>query len=117
MCSYRKMTLRQTGTEPRDFVLSIASIFFSWSLFESVRRQWDRSITDARSSQGECGLFLTVQHLVTAICVFSSFCSIQKKVGDIMKEAFWDALQEKLREDPPDFSHAIVLLEEVKQVL
>ena len=33
-----------------------------------------------------------------------------------MKQAFWDALQEKLREEPPDFSHAIVLLEEVKQV-
>ena len=33
-----------------------------------------------------------------------------------MKQAFWDALQEKLREEPPDFSHAVVLLEEVKQV-
>ena len=48
------------------------------------------------------------------ICIFGF--SIEKKVGDVMKQAFWDALQEKLREEPPDFSHAIVLLEEVKQV-
>ena len=44
------------------------------------------------------------------------FSSIEKKVSDVMKLAFWDALQEKLREDPPDYSHAIVLLEEVKEV-
>ena len=33
-----------------------------------------------------------------------------------MHKAFWDALKEKLDEDPPDFSHALVLLQEVKEV-
>ena len=35
---------------------------------------------------------------------------------EVMQRAFWDALKEKLSEDPPDTSHAVVLLEEVKQV-
>ena len=39
-----------------------------------------------------------------------------RQVRDTMRRAFWDALQEKLREDPPDLSHAVVLLQEVKQV-
>jgi hypothetical protein len=42
--------------------------------------------------------------------------SIEKQVRDVMQKAFWDALQEKLQEDPPDFSHAMVLLQEVKEV-
>ncbi|ELU14255.1 hypothetical protein CAPTEDRAFT_97119, partial [Capitella teleta] len=43
--------------------------------------------------------------------------SIEKQVKDTMQKAFWDALREKLGEDPPDFSHAMVLLEEVKENL
>ncbi|XP_013395437.1 T-complex protein 11-like protein 1 [Lingula anatina] len=42
--------------------------------------------------------------------------SIEKQVKEIMHKAFWDALDEKLK-DPPDYSHAIVLMEEVKQNL
>jgi len=33
-----------------------------------------------------------------------------------MHKAFWDVLEEKLAEDPPDYSHAMVLLDEVKRV-
>ena len=33
-----------------------------------------------------------------------------------MHQAFWDSLQEKLNEDPPDLTHAVVLLAEVKEV-
>eukprot|EP00105_Crassostrea_gigas_P005043 XP_011418490.1 PREDICTED: T-complex protein 11-like protein 1 [Crassostrea gigas] len=42
--------------------------------------------------------------------------SIEKKVKDTVRRAFWDAFQAKLDEDPPDFSHALVLIEEVKDV-
>nr|XP_022291172.1 T-complex protein 11-like protein 1 [Crassostrea virginica]XP_022291173.1 T-complex protein 11-like protein 1 [Crassostrea virginica] len=41
--------------------------------------------------------------------------SIEKKVKDTVRRAFWDAFQAKLDEDPPDFSHALVLIEEVKE--
>ena len=34
----------------------------------------------------------------------------------MMRKAFWDILQEKLNQDPPDYSHAIALLQEVKEV-
>ena len=33
-----------------------------------------------------------------------------------MHRAFWDAFQEKITEDPPDFSQAVVLIQEVKEV-
>ena len=42
--------------------------------------------------------------------------SLEKRVSDMMRKAFWDILQEKLNEDPPDYSHALQLLEEMKQV-
>ncbi|XP_076467122.1 T-complex protein 11-like protein 1 [Babylonia areolata] len=43
--------------------------------------------------------------------------SIEKQVRDVMHKAFWDSLESKLAQDPPDFSHALVLIEEVKEVL
>ena len=33
-----------------------------------------------------------------------------------MHKAFWDVLDEKLNEDPPDYNHALILLKEVKEV-
>lgn len=33
-----------------------------------------------------------------------------------MHKAFWDSLESKLEEDPPNYSHAIVLIKEVKEV-
>ena len=33
-----------------------------------------------------------------------------------MHRAFWDAFQEKITEDPPDYSQAVVLIQEVKEV-
>ncbi|KAL4233545.1 T-complex protein 11 [Mactra antiquata] len=43
--------------------------------------------------------------------------SIQKQVKEIMHKAFWDAFEEKINEDPPDFGHAVVLINEVKEGL
>lgn len=43
--------------------------------------------------------------------------SVEKQVREVMHKAFWDALEAKLGEDPPDFSHALVLIEEVKEAL
>ena len=42
--------------------------------------------------------------------------SVEKQVKEIMHRAFWDAFQEKITEDPPDFSQAVVLIQEVKEV-
>ena len=43
-------------------------------------------------------------------------CSIEKQISDTMKKAFWDSLQEKLSSQPADYSHALVLIEEVREV-
>ena len=45
-----------------------------------------------------------------------SVYSLQKQVKEIIHKAFWDAFDEKLNEDPPDFGHAVVLIKEVKEV-
>lgn len=34
----------------------------------------------------------------------------------IVHRAFWDILQEQLNSDPPNYDHAVILLEEVKTV-
>lgn len=34
----------------------------------------------------------------------------------IVHQAFWDVLQEQLNSDPPNYDHAVILLEEVKTV-
>ncbi|XP_044007347.1 T-complex protein 11-like protein 1 isoform X2 [Aphidius gifuensis] len=39
--------------------------------------------------------------------------SIQKKVKEIMHRAFWNVLAEQLMEDPPNYTHALVLLHEI----
>ena len=52
------------------------------------------------------------QHCTAVFAV----CSIAKQVREVMHKAFWDSLEAKLAEDPPDFSHALVLIEEVKEV-
>ena len=33
-----------------------------------------------------------------------------------MHKAFWDSFSEKVSEDPPDYSQAVVLINEVKEV-
>ncbi|XP_041352522.1 T-complex protein 11-like protein 1 [Gigantopelta aegis] len=43
--------------------------------------------------------------------------SFQKQVSDIVHKAFWDCLKVKLAEDPPDYSQALELIKEVKQVV
>jgi len=41
---------------------------------------------------------------------------LEGQVKEVMHKAFWDSLAESLQEDPPDYTHALVLLKEVKQV-
>ncbi|XP_064599145.1 T-complex protein 11-like protein 1 [Liolophura sinensis] len=43
--------------------------------------------------------------------------SVEKRVHDIMHQAFWDLLQEQLNADPPDYTPALNLLGEVKEKL
>ena len=42
--------------------------------------------------------------------------SLQKTVKDIVHKAFWNVLAEKLAEDPPNYSQALVLLTEIREV-
>ncbi|KAJ8976026.1 hypothetical protein NQ317_003567 [Molorchus minor] len=43
--------------------------------------------------------------------------SIQKIIKDTMHKAFWDVLREQLAEDPPNYTQALNLLEQIKQGL
>lgn len=43
--------------------------------------------------------------------------SFHRRVKEIMHKAFWNLLAKKLAEDPPDYSHALILLTEIKEVI
>uniref|UniRef100_A0A3P9PBR9 T-complex 11 n=1 Tax=Poecilia reticulata TaxID=8081 RepID=A0A3P9PBR9_POERE len=43
--------------------------------------------------------------------------SLEGRVTDIIHQAFWDSLQEQLSSDPPNYSQAVILLQEVKTML
>ncbi|XP_029006237.1 T-complex protein 11-like protein 2 isoform X2 [Betta splendens] len=43
--------------------------------------------------------------------------SLQSRVTQIVHRAFWDGLQEQLNSDPPNYDHAVILLQEVKTIL
>jgi hypothetical protein len=43
--------------------------------------------------------------------------SLHRLVKDIAHKAFWETLEEKLNEVPPDYKLAMVLLGEVKEVM
>ncbi|XP_070705062.1 T-complex protein 11 homolog [Pempheris klunzingeri] len=43
--------------------------------------------------------------------------SLEGRVTEIVHRAFWDSLQEQLNSDPPNYSHAVILLQEVKTML
>lgn len=43
--------------------------------------------------------------------------SLERRVKEIMHKAFWDCLEAQLKEDPPTYGHAIILLAEVKEAL
>ena len=42
--------------------------------------------------------------------------TLHKKVKEIMHKAFWTLLEEQLKEDPPNYTQALVLLKEIKEV-
>jgi len=37
-------------------------------------------------------------------------------VKDMVHKAFWDSLESELNDDPPEYDHAIKLLEEIRDV-
>ena len=41
--------------------------------------------------------------------------SLESEVKKIVHKAFWDLLEEQLKEDPPNFQQAISLLTEIKE--
>ncbi|XP_041835472.1 T-complex protein 11-like protein 1 [Melanotaenia boesemani] len=43
--------------------------------------------------------------------------SLEGRVTEIVHRAFWDSLQEQLSNDPPNYKHAVILLQEVKNML
>jgi hypothetical protein len=43
--------------------------------------------------------------------------SIHRLVKDTMHRAFWDNLEEELNEVPPNYTQAMVLLGEIKEVM
>lgn len=42
--------------------------------------------------------------------------NLRSKVKETMKQAFWDLLKEQLNEEPPNYSQALILLEDIKKV-
>ncbi|XP_077423592.1 T-complex protein 11-like protein 1 [Vanacampus margaritifer] len=43
--------------------------------------------------------------------------SLERRVKDIVHQAFWDYLEAQLKEDPPQYSHVIQQLSEIKKTL
>ncbi|CDQ83783.1 unnamed protein product, partial [Oncorhynchus mykiss] len=43
--------------------------------------------------------------------------SLEKQVKYIVHKAFWDGLESELNDDPPEYEHAIKLLEEIREIL
>ncbi|XP_010885697.1 T-complex protein 11-like protein 2 [Esox lucius] len=43
--------------------------------------------------------------------------SLVKQVKDIVHKAFWDSLESELNDNPPEYEHAIKLLEEIREIL
>ena len=41
--------------------------------------------------------------------------AMEKQVKEVVSRAFWDVLDEQLKEDPPNYSQALVLLKDVKE--
>lgn len=44
------------------------------------------------------------------------FYSLRKKITEVFHQAFFDILQEQISKDPPDYTQAMVLLKEIKEV-
>lgn len=55
------------------------------------------------------------------MCQFSRITSepknpVEKAVKEAMHRAYWDILREDMTKDPPDYSHAVKLVLEIKEV-
>jgi len=58
---------------------------------------------------------INYRHVKCSAAVFH--VSVEGQIKEVMHKAFWDSLAESLSEDPPDYTHALVLLKEVKEVI
>ncbi|KAM9409145.1 T-complex protein 11-like protein 1 [Pholidichthys leucotaenia] len=83
-------------------------------------------LTASLSSLTELENCISNLSLAHEIVVNRDFCfkprspptdSLEGRVKEILHWAFWDSLQEQLSSDPPNYSHAVVLLQEVKTML
>lgn len=81
------------------------------------------SLFTSLTELGNCVSNLSLAH---EILVNKDFCltprrpptdSLEDRVTQIVHSAFWDSLQEQLSSDPPNYTHAVVLLMEVKTTL
>ena len=55
-----------------------------------------------------------------ALCLWSvhvNYYRLEKQVRDVVHKAFWDKLREEINQEPPVFSQAMSLIEEVKEVI
>ncbi|KAJ8262009.1 hypothetical protein GJAV_G00161050 [Gymnothorax javanicus] len=43
--------------------------------------------------------------------------SLEKRVKEMVHKAFWDCLESELNDDPPEYEHALKLLEEIREIL
>ncbi|XP_029907583.1 T-complex protein 11-like protein 1 [Myripristis murdjan] len=82
--------------------------------------------TASLSSLMELGNCVSNLSLAHEIVVNRDFCfkpkspptdSLEGRVTEIVHRAFWDSLREQLNSNPPNYSHAITLLQEVKTML
>lgn len=44
------------------------------------------------------------------------FISLMKQVKDTMHKVFWSLLRQQLNNDPPEYSQAMILLTEIREV-
>ncbi|KAG7493657.1 hypothetical protein JOB18_014142 [Solea senegalensis] len=82
--------------------------------------------TASLSSLMELGNCVSNLSLAHEIIVNSDLCftprmprtdSLEGRVTQIVHRAFWDSLQEQLNSHPPNYTHAVILLQEVKTML
>lgn len=81
----------------------------SWAFREPTLLSLPLSSLGLRSEPGP------VPRAVSNLCVRPS-CSLDGKGKETMPSDFWDHLKEQLSSVPPDFSCALELLKEVKEV-
>ncbi|XP_023696317.1 T-complex protein 11-like protein 1 [Paramormyrops kingsleyae] len=106
----------QTSDKPSD----LPSLQIPYSPTGSPPRQ--RPLSDMLEVE-HCVANLTLAHEIVVNADFRfrqnnpPKDSLEGRVKEMVHQAFWDSLQAQLCHSPPDYTHAISLLEEVKNIL